>query len=210
MMGGKVYEIDFLLASKLGESLAANQPDQIELVLPSTEKSGSVSMFIGPQEQQIIYHALDALPWSSLSWSIHRGLRDILVTFAKPTMDRYRPALAEILRRTVGEKPHLLDARGWNPRFVRQNMGDMVASAILAGSGNSGDLVRVVSDVVLVFAEDRGRSQLDTVWFWRLPEDKKTLDLDAVIAMTKVFVLEWSNEFDYQLYHDLPISLYFT
>jgi hypothetical protein len=210
MMGGKVYDVDFLLASKLGESPAANQSDQIELVLPSTEKSGTVSMFIGSQEQQIITHALDVLPWSSLSWSIHRGLRDILVTFAQSTMDSYRPALAEILRRTVSEKSHLLEARGWNPQFVRQNMGDMAASAILAGNGNSGDLVRVVSDIVLVFAEDRGRSHFDSTMFWRLPEYKKTLDVDAVIALTKVFVLEWSNEFDYQLYHDLPISLYFT
>jgi hypothetical protein len=80
----------------------------------------------------------------------------------------------------------------------------------LAGNGNSGDLVRVVSDIVLVFAENQDRSQLDTVRFWRLPEDRRNLDVNAVIALTKVFVLEWSNEFDYQLYHDLPISLYFT
>jgi hypothetical protein len=209
MMGGKVYEVDFLLASKV-DNFAPRQPDQIELDLPSTENSGTVSMSIAPQEQQILFHALDALPWSSLSWSVHRGLRDVLVTFAKPIMDRYRPALAEILRRTVMERPHLLDARGWNPQFVRQNMGDMAASAILAGNGNSGDLVRVVSDIVLVFAENQDRSQLDTVRFWRLPEDRRNLDVNAVIALTKVFVLEWSNEFDYQLYHDLPISLYFT
>jgi hypothetical protein len=209
MMGGKVYEVDFLLASKLGDSLAP-QPDEIELVLPSTGKSGTVSMFIGLQEQHILFHALDVLPWSSLSWSIHRGLRDVLVTFAKPTMDKHRPALAEILRRTVLERPHLLDARGWNPQFVRQSMGDMAASAVLAGNGNSGDLVRVVSDIVLVFAESRDHQQFDTVRFWRLPEEKRVLNVDAMIALTKLFVLEWSNEFDYQLYHDLPISLYFT
>jgi hypothetical protein len=70
--------------------------------------------------------------------------------------------------------------------------------------------VRVVSDIVLVLTEGWDRARLDTVKFWRLPEGKRSLDTDAVIALTKVFVLEWSNEFDYQLYHDLPISLYFT
>ncbi|KAF1818759.1 uncharacterized protein K489DRAFT_413567 [Dissoconium aciculare CBS 342.82] len=212
MMGGKVYEVDFLLASQLGgpAQQTSPTPDQIELVLPSTEKNLPVSMIVGEQEQRVLCHALDVLPWSSLSWSIHRGMRDILVAFAKPVMDEYRSALAEALRRTVLERPHLLDARGWNPLFVRQSMGDMAASAVLAGNGNSGDLVRVVSDIVLVLTEGWDRARLDTVKFWRLPEGKRSLDTDAVVALTKVFVLEWSNEFDYQLYHDLPISLYFT
>lgn len=32
-------------------------------------------------------------------------------------------------------------------------------------------------------------------------------DMDDIVALTKVFVLEWSQELDYQLYHDLPVEL---
>jgi hypothetical protein len=121
-------------------------------------------------------------------------------------MDQYRQELADLLKRTCDEKPHLLERRGWNPSFVRNNMGDMAASAILAGEGNSGDLVRVVTEVVLVLVEDWPVSKLDEVRVWT--QSERELDLQGVVAMTKVFVLEWSNEFDYQMYHDLPINLY--
>jgi hypothetical protein len=39
------------------------------------------------QESAILHEALDKLPWSSLSWSIHWGLRDILVTYSKQTLE---------------------------------------------------------------------------------------------------------------------------
>jgi len=95
-------------------------------------------------------------------------------------------------------------------------MGNMAASAILKGSGDSGDLVRVVTDVVRVFLGHRylhsGFESLDIVHFWRRPESADVdlrQDHHAVIALTKFFVLEWSVATDYQLYHQLPVTLNF-
>ncbi|KAK3637741.1 hypothetical protein LTR22_018142 [Elasticomyces elasticus] len=204
MLGGKVYEVDFMSAIK---NYAHGQASDISIELPSTESNGGVSMIVGAEEEKIMQCALDCLPWTSMSWSIHRGLRDILVAYAKPTMDKYREHFAALLKQTVVEKSHLLASRGWNLQFVRHNMGDMAASAVLAGSGSSGDLVRVVTDIVLVLGGDYNLAKLDDVNFWRRSD--RSLDLDGVIALTKLFVLEWSNDFDYQLYHDLPISLFF-
>ncbi|KAF1963117.1 hypothetical protein CC80DRAFT_521959 [Byssothecium circinans] len=210
MMGGKVYEVDFLFARNYDKDAKYAPPKDSNfpvVVLPSTEKGRDVFMTIPRREENIIKHALDCLPWTSLSWSIHRGMRDILVAYAKPVMDKYRAALAQTLKDTIKSNPHKLDARGWNPQFVRENMGDMAASAILAGSGNSGDLVRVVTDIVLVNVGIDELAKLDECYWWRGGAD--ALTPSGVVALTKLFVLEWSNEFDYQMYHDLSISLYF-
>ncbi|KAF2115759.1 hypothetical protein BDV96DRAFT_55630 [Lophiotrema nucula] len=210
MMGGKVYEVDFLFARNYEREAKYAPPEDNSfpvITLPSTEKGRDVFMTIPTKEEEIIKHTLDCLPWTSLSWSIHRGMRDILVAYAKPVMDKHRQALAQIPKDTIKTKPHKLDARGWNPQFVRENMGDMAASAILAGSGNSGDLVRVVTDIVLVSVGIDEMAALDECHWWR--ENTDELTPAGVVALTKLFVLEWSNEFDYQMYHDLPISLYF-
>ncbi|KAH7304687.1 hypothetical protein B0I35DRAFT_444749 [Stachybotrys elegans] len=204
MMGGKVFEVDFMYARQTDQ---VAPPDGLVLLVPSTEKGKKTQFIIPKTEEEIIKKALDHLPWASLSWSIHRGLKDILVAYAKPVMDQHRKELADLLKRTCNEKPHLLDRRGWNPSFVRNNMGDMAASAILAGGGNSGDLVRVVTEIVLALVDDWPVSRLDEVSFWTLPE--REFGLQGVVALTKLFVVEWSNEFDYQMYHDLPINLYF-
>lgn len=210
MMGGKVYEVDFLFARNYEREEKYTPPtsqNMTVITLPSTDKGRDALMTVPKKEEEIIKHALDCLPWTSLSWSIHRGMRDILVAYAKSVMDKHREALAEMLKDTVKIKPHKLDARGWNPKFVRENMGDMAASAILAGRGNSGDLVRVVTDVVLVYIGIEDLAKLDECHWWR--GNTEELTSAGVIALTKLFVLEWSNEFDYQMYHDLPISLYF-
>ncbi|KAI8629065.1 hypothetical protein F5Y19DRAFT_433844 [Xylariaceae sp. FL1651] len=210
MMGGKAYEIDFMLARPL---LSDDQQVAGSLVLdlPCTEKGGKVRMVVPTHEEAIIKHALDCLPWTSLSWSLHRGLRDILVAYARPVMDAHREELADMLRATVADKADLLRARGWDAQFIRNNMAGMAVSAVLAGSGNSGDSVRVVTDLVAVMTGDWDISRLDEVNFWRRhgEDSEAKLDMQGVVALTKVFVLEWSQEFDYQMYHHLPISLYF-
>ena len=67
-------------------------------------------------------------------------------------------------------------------------MADMAASAILDGRGNSGDLVRVVVDVVLTATQHREPAQLDEVYFWRTDRSRaENLDDEGVIALTKVF-----------------------
>lgn len=61
-------------------------------------------------------------------------------------------------------------------------------------------------------------SGLDETRFWRqgrrylLEEgdaEGQVLDVDAVLALTKVFVLEWSQDFDYKMGEELPADLLF-
>ena len=90
MMGGKVYEVDFMSAvSTVHMSLPA---DALLLDLPAanTDKPRRVRMVVPVECQDKIRLALDCLPWNSLSWSIHRGMRDILLAFGKPVMDEFR------------------------------------------------------------------------------------------------------------------------
>lgn len=209
LMGGKVYEVDFLLARQMDEE---GPSGAMELCLPSIEKNIQLSMRIPEREQGILEQTLDSLPWSSLSWSIHRGLRDILVAYAKPTMDEFRQNLASRLREFINGQPQQLEANGWSAEFVRGAMAELAANSVLAGSGNSGDSVRVVTDAALLLSE-MDPSVLDETNFWR--KERHTLSkgswlsTSAIIALTKCFVLEWSNEFDYQMYHDLPPELLF-
>ena len=209
LMGGKVYEVDFLLARRMDEDRPSGA---VDLHLPSTEENTQVLMLVPQMEQEILEHTLDCLPWSSLSWSIHRGLRDILVAYAKPTMDRFRQALASVLRDFINEHPQQFEANGWSGEFVRGAMAEIAANSVLAGSGNSGDSVRVVTDAALLLsAEDL--STLDETNFWREERhdlaERSSLTTNAIVALTKCFVLEWSVEFDYQMYHDLPPELLF-
>lgn len=209
MMGGKAYEFDYLFARPLQSEQSAS--DALTLTLPAREGPGTglkVQMIVPPAEKKAMCHALDCLPWTSLSWSLHRGLRDILIAFAKPVMDSHRVQMGQVLLQAVRDNALLLQARGWDADFIRNNMGHMAAAAIQAGAGNSGDSVRVVTDIVSVLVGDWEVDQLDNVNFWRRdPQPGSKLENDAIVALTKVFVLEWSQEFDYQCYHQLPIHL---
>ncbi|RJE17882.1 hypothetical protein PHISCL_09785 [Aspergillus sclerotialis] len=125
-------------------------------------------------------------------------------------MDQYRSRLAETLRSVVMEWPERLETKGWESHFVRGTMADMAASAVLAGTGNSGDAVRIVTDIALTLW-DGTISQLDETSFWRYPysdSGSSILSPMAVVALVKCFVLEWSTDLDYQMYHDLPLELY--
>lgn len=213
MMGGNAYEFDFLFARSLHSEQSAAA--SLTLTLPCKEGRASgleVKLTVPPAEELVVRHALDCLSWNSLSWSVHRGMRDILLAFTKPVMDAHRPQLGQLLLQAAGDHAQELQARGWDAEFVRNSMGHMAATAIQSGSGNSGDSVRVVTDIVAVLVGDWEVERLDAVNFWqREPEDRPQpgtkLDSDAIVAMTKVFVLEWSQEFDYQCYHHLPIQL---
>ncbi|ORY55277.1 uncharacterized protein BCR38DRAFT_506287 [Pseudomassariella vexata] len=209
MMGGKIYEVGFLFARAGSLDHMSMPMDIMQLRLPykERERERCVNMIVPKKEHEVIKHALDCLPWTSMGWSIHWGMRDILLAYAKPVLDSYRGQLAALLKKTVRDKPYLMDKRGWDPQFVRHNMGDMAASAVLAGEGNSGDLVRIVTDIARALVEDWDMAQIDEVYFWRRPDLKRQLDIAGVIALIKVFVVEWSTEFDYQMYHDLPMSL---
>lgn len=202
-----MYEVDYLLARHVdGEEL----PNGLALRLPSIEKNTSLLMVVPPTEQRVLEHAMDCLPWASLSWSTHRGLRDFLVAFAKPKMNKYRKTLASQLRLAVDNHQHQLEAKGWAPEFIRSSMAELAANSVLAGSGNSGDSVRVLTEVALLITSSE-QLEMDETRFWRqgrqnLNQDS-SLSTDAIVVLTKCFVLEWSIEFDYQIYHDLPPEL---
>lgn len=139
-----------------------------------------------------------------MSWSIHRGLREILVTYAKRTIDKHRRTLASTLREFVLNHSTLFEANGWPAKCVRGTMADLAANSVLAGSGNSGDSVRVMTDIVLLLSGQAPGKKLDETQFWRKEryDAVEELSKDAIIALTKCFVLEWSIYFGHQMYHD--------
>ncbi|KAJ5404049.1 hypothetical protein N7509_003920 [Penicillium cosmopolitanum] len=210
MIGGKVNEVDYLFLKPRSMENESSK-STVVLRLPNKEDGTSdVILYIGHQESAVLDQALDNLPWSFLSWSIHRGLRDILTAYSKQRMDLYRNRLANTLRLAVLNRPETLIARGWDSQFVRHEMADMASSAVLSGQGNSGDAVRVVTEIAASLW-DGDVSALDETHFWRQPvsePDFSTLSPMAVIALVKCFVLEWSNDLDYQMYHDFPLELY--
>ncbi|MCJ1271208.1 hypothetical protein MMC22_011108 [Lobaria immixta] len=226
MQGGKVFEVDLLAMIKydLDEDL---QKNMLKLTIPCLASDSEVAiLFVPDQEAQLLAKAIDCLPWSSLSWSLHRGFRDVLLAFGTPIMNRHRGELAMLLKTRFRENEAALVKRGWAPEFVQGPMADMLESALLSGRGNSGDLVRIVVAVIEVLVE-RNRSgeavDSDQTAFWRrakreVDEEESVpsfegkqlghLEVDMAVALTKFFVLEWSQELDYQSYHDLPIDLF--
>lgn len=209
LMGGRVYEVDFLHARRSNEE---DPSDALELHLPSTEEHIQLSMFVPNLEQGVLEHALDCLPWSSLSWSVHRGLQDILVAYAKPTMEKCRQALAFRLRKLIDEQPYQLEAKGWSSEFTMCSMAELAFNAVSAASGNSGDSVRVVTDAA-AFLSGKDPMELDDVNFWRVKRHTlnkdASLSTNAIVALTKCFVLEWSINFDYRMYQELLPELLF-
>ncbi|KGO77208.1 hypothetical protein PITC_023320 [Penicillium italicum] len=210
MNGGNVNEVDYFFMRPEDTEQKLSE-DTVILHLPNKENGVlDVILYVRDRESTVLNKALDNLPWTFLSWSIHRGLRDILVAFSRERMDRYRNSLAKTLSLAVLNMSEKFEARGWNSQFVRDEMADMASSAVLAGRGNSGDAVRVVTDIAAVMW-DGDASALDETHFWRqkIPEPcSPNLSPRTVIALVKCFVLEWSLDLDYQMYHDFPMELY--
>ena len=133
-------------------------------------------------------------------------------------MDRHRKSLASRLRLAISEKPHRLEEKGWKTWFIENRMADLVANSVLAGRGNSGDAVRVVIDTAALLWSEEARG-LDETRFWRQGKHvlgegegkEQKLDVDTVVALTKVFVLEWSQDcdFGYIIGEELPAELLF-
>ena len=70
-------------------------------------------------------------------------------------------------------------------------------------------------DEALLICGDGPDNARDITRFWRdstlkeeggSHDDQTRLEPDVVIALTKFFVLEWSNELDYQIYPDFLIE----
>lgn len=232
MMGGTQYEVDFLLRRSLHERDAA--PEGLALTIPTPELdenrrpcgkndrrgssiAPSSTLYVPPAEEKILAQAMDCLPWSSLSWSVHRGMQSILIAYGKNVMQTYRGALANTLKHAVESHAGKLVEKGWASRFVEIRMGSTAKTAVSQAGGDSGDTVRIVTDVALLCCSGMSEAELDETSFWRnrihkttdldsVPEDR-LLDADTVAALVKYFVLAWSNELDHKLYELLPFDL---
>ncbi|CAI6342527.1 unnamed protein product [Periconia digitata] len=209
MCGGKVFEMDFLLARKLVNT--ENLGGESWIFTPSLEGKQDTRFSISRDVKNVIAHAMDCLPWSNLSWSVHRGMRDILLAFTRHTMNKYRPALARQLRNTSNTSYQSLVDLGWEKNFVKNYMGRMAESTVLAGRGNSGDAIRIIT-ALAEQAHTIPIEQRDETRFWRREEHYPApipaeLDSDTTTALVKCVVLEWSVDFNYQMYHQLPLSL---
>jgi len=223
MQGGKVFEVDLLALVPWASDEHGNA---VKLEIPALgEATNHAVLYVPKHEAQVLAKALDCLPWSSLSWSLHRGLKDILLARGKPVMNQYRMQLASVFQAGVAANRAALIERGWAPELVDGPMASMAESAILSGSGNSGDVVRIVVAIVeclLERVEMMDKVNLDKTGFWSryleasgsaelaafsTGEQFRAANVDILVALTKFFVLEWSQDLDYQLYHDLPVEI---
>lgn len=120
-------------------------------------------------------------------------------------MNRHRAGLANILHNAVKQHATELEAKGWESKFVSDYMADMAAAAVSAGKGDSGDSVRVVTDIAMCIAQTSDAKKLDVTEFWT--SEREILGTMDVVALVKCFILEWSTDFDYQMYHYLPLTM---
>ncbi|KAF4971646.1 hypothetical protein FZEAL_9783 [Fusarium zealandicum] len=197
MSGGHVYEVDLLFRRSLSEQGYAPKLYDKTLVLhlPSLVDGETVVLIV-----------------PDLSWLMHRGMRDILPAFGKTVMNAHQEELAGLLRDAVQNNEALLICQDWAPQMVKGNMPDVVYSAVMAGQGDSGNIVRAFTEVAKLVVRER-ESSLDETLFWGESElikngrSSRALTSEGIIALTKFVVLEWSQELDYQLYHNLPLDL---
>ena len=232
LLGGRQFESDYLL--RRGLSQAETPPKEaLCLTVPAglAQHSGSsrsfqeretapqsfVTIFVPSFEQGKLATALDCLPWSNLSWSIHRGMQTLLLAYGKEVMNEYRPVLARGLEAAAHEQAHELKRRGWNPAFVDNHMAAVAKTSTMQSGGENGDSVRIVTDVALLYSQYKDESRLDETHFWREQlrkrkdsqnaEVKIDLSGDAIVALTKYWVLEWSHELDHRIHEILPHEL---
>lgn len=228
MRCGSYYEVDYLARIPLQEphsdentvvlTLTSPEVDLNRLPLKNPTPTNSI-VFVPPLEQEKLAMALDCLPWSQLGWSVHRGMQCLLVAYGKPIMDLHREALASKLQSAVDshQNQQMLQFWGWKPSFIRNHMGSNAANSVRNSGGESGDNVRIVTDIAKLLAHN-SPVVLDETRFWRGQiENRKQdpamlvvnpkLEPDTIIALTKLFVLEWSQELDHKLYEDFPLEL---
>ena len=222
MMGGDNYDVDYLLRRSCQSSSVPF--DALELTLPNPDLdlnrlprkdqfSLSSTVWVPKSEERLLAAALDSLPWSSLSWSVHRGMQSLLVAYGRPTLDAYRGALVETLKNIITFQPSRLEAEGWKPGYVREHMAATAAASVTVDGGDSGDSVRIVTAAARL-CWDVEEEQLDETNFWRKQVEKRGVDPgtgllggEEVVALVKLWVLEWSNEVDHKLYRDLPLEM---
>ena len=87
---------------------------------------------------------------------------------------------------------------------------------VTQSGGDSGDNLRIATDIAKLLAHG-SLVDLDETHFWRAQIDNRKrdpvtlvvnpdLEPGTIIALTKLFVLKWSNELDHKLYEDLLLE----
>lgn len=150
--GRMAYQVDFLFHERLGNNAPA-PPCIRQLEVPSLVEDESSTIYLQHKEAAAIAECLDHLPWSPLAWSIHRGMKDVLIAYDLPYMSAYRGILAATLAAAVPRHSFALRRRDWGPRFITESMVDQAASAGLGDDRRSGDTCRLVTAITEVLCE---------------------------------------------------------
>ncbi len=215
MLGGESHGVDFFFREQMNTTAPIPEYKR-KLTVPSLVDDQPSTIYVAHSEAAALADCLDYLPWSPLAWSIHRGMKDILVSYAKPYMEAYRKPLADALRAAVTTHTYALRHRGWEPTFTREHMADQAASAILGDDRCSGDVCRIVGAITELLC-DKGQVDLDHTKFWvqhlTLPSEQgiqEALSPDTMAALVKAFFVWWSHDFDYEVYHKLPLRIIVT
>ena len=164
MLGGEAHAVDFFLREQI-YTIPQFPELQRELIVPSLVEDQTSTIYVGESEVMGIADCLDHIPWSPIAWSIHRGMKDTLVAYAKPYMVAYRERLAEQLSNAVRTHTYALRHRGWEPGFIRDHMAEQAKSAILGDDRCSGDVCRIVAAITELLC-DKGQIDLDHTKFW--------------------------------------------
>ena len=93
------------------------------LSVPSLVDDETAAVYLKQAEAEAIADCLDHLPFSPLAWSIHRGMKEILIAYALPYMLAYRDILAKQLRQAVYTHASALYEKGWRDReFITKSV----------------------------------------------------------------------------------------
>ena len=220
LIGGRSMEVDFLVFEPVEDHQA-----RVTRGLYKFDTESGYSFYLDHYMSTIVADCLDKLPWSVLGWSIHQGMKDVLLGFASASLELYRQELATVFRQAATTYADNLIGKGWKEGFVRTRMPDIVGAAF-DDRLKSGNVCRVIAGLAeqiwehglptttTTTAHQPAASITEPTNFWKdqlkdpqgspMAPAKKSLDRDAVVALTKSYFLRCSHDFDYRFYHKLP------
>lgn len=218
LMGGRSIDVDFLVYEPVEDDQA-----RMTAGLYSFKAESGYSLYLDQHMYAILADCLDKLPWSVLGWSIHEGMKDVLLGFASASLDLYRQELAILFRMAATTYADNLIAKEWKEGFVRTRVPDIVGAAF-DDRLKSGNVCRVIAALAEEIWEHGlptsttahqpadliteptkfWKDQLKDPQHWFVKPVKKSLDPDGVVALTKAYFLKCSYDFDYRVYHKLP------
>ena len=212
-LGGEAHKVDFFFREWLEDESVPPLHVRV-LTVSSLIEDESSTVYLRQAEATAIADCLDHLPWSPIAWSIHRGMKDILIAYAYPYMMAYREVLAEELGKAVQSHVTALHNSGWKKEYIVQSMAQQAQSAIRGDGRCSGDVCRIIS-AIAESLWDKSQAEMDHTTFWSRHVDvpaareqvSEALTPDGVVALVKAFFVWWSHEFDYDIYYKLPLEI---